>query len=42
MTDQYAISVIVPCYNSESFIKKCIASLINQNFTKSFDLLMMQ
>ena len=39
MTDQYAISVIVPCYNSESFIKKCIASLINQNFTKSFEII---
>lgn len=39
MTDPYAISVIVPCYNSESFIKKCISLLINQNFTKNFEII---
>lgn len=26
------ISIIVPIYNTESFVKKCINSIINQQF----------
>lgn len=39
MKDLCSISVIVPCYNSESFIKNCLNSLINQNFNKSFEII---
>ena len=28
--DEYDLSIIVPCYNSERFIEKCAKSLINQ------------
>ena len=39
MKDLCSISVIVPCYNSESFIKNCLNLLINQNFNKSFEII---
>ena len=28
----YKISVIIPCHNSESTLKNCIESVINQTF----------
>ena len=28
----YKISVIIPCYNAESTLKRCIDSVINQTF----------
>ena len=33
------ISVIVPIYNSEKYIKKCLDSIINQTF-KEFDIVL--
>ena len=32
MSDNVKISVIVPCYNAEKFLHKCLNSLINQTF----------
>ena len=39
MSDQCYISVIVPVYNSKKFIKKSIESVINQNFSKNFEII---
>lgn len=36
---EYLISVIVPIYNSEKFLKKCIDSLINQN-TDNYEIIL--
>ena len=36
--DMNLISVIVPMYNASRFIKKCIASILNQTY-KNFELL---
>lgn len=30
--DNHKISVIVPIYNSEKYLKKCIDSIINQSY----------
>jgi len=32
MINNILISVIIPCYNSEKYIKRCLVSLANQNF----------
>ena len=40
MLEQYNISIIVPFYNSESHIKKCLDSLIVQDFSLSFEIIM--
>ena len=40
MSEQYCISVIVPFYNAENHIKKCLNTLLNQDFTKRFEIIM--
>ena len=40
MTDQFCISVIVPFYNSELSIKRCINSILKQDFEKTFEIIM--
>lgn len=32
------VSVIVPVYNGEEFIERCLRSLLNQDFTKSYEI----
>jgi glycosyltransferase involved in cell wall biosynthesis len=39
MTNPVAISVIIPCYNAEAFIKKCLESLFNQSFKENFEII---
>ena len=39
MTEQFCVSVIVPCYNAESYIKKCLDVLLNQDFNKPFEII---
>ena len=39
MESQIKISVIVPVFNGETFIKKCLEVLSNQNFDKSFEII---
>ena len=40
MLNQYCISVIVPFFNAKLHIEKCIKSLKNQDFNKSFEIIM--
>ena len=40
MSKQLCISVIVPFYNAESHIKKCLDLLLNQDFIKPFEIIM--
>jgi len=37
---QFSVSVIVPFYNAESHIKKCLDALISQDFVKPFEIIM--
>ena len=39
MTNQVAISVIIPCFNAEKFIKNCLDDLHNQNFEKDIEII---
>ena len=40
MSKQFCVSVIVPFYNAESHIKKCLDVLLNQDFIKPFEIIM--
>ena len=40
MSEQFFVSVIIPFYNSESHIKTCLNSLLNQDFIKPFEIIM--
>jgi glycosyltransferase involved in cell wall biosynthesis len=40
MSEQFSVSVIVPFYNAESHIKTCLDVLLNQDFTKPFEIIM--
>ena len=40
MLEQYSVSVIVPFYNAESHIKTCLDVLLNQDFIKPFEIIM--
>ena len=40
MSEQLCVSVIVPFYNAQFHIQKCIDVLLNQDFTKSFEIIM--
>ena len=33
MENQPLLSVIVPCYNMEKYVDKCISSIVNQTYT---------
>ena len=39
MQDQISISVIVPVYNGEPFLKKCIDGLLKQDFSQNFEII---
>lgn len=39
LMEQYAISVVIPCYNCEKYIKRCINSVIAQTF-KNFEVVL--
>ena len=40
MSKQFNVSVIVPFYNSEIHVKKCLESLIEQDFSLPFEIIM--
>jgi glycosyltransferase involved in cell wall biosynthesis len=40
MLEQFCVSVIVPFYNAESHIKTCLDVLMNQDFIKPFEIIM--
>lgn len=40
MLDPIQISVIVPFYNAEKYLEKCILNIFNQTFKKNFEVLM--
>ena len=40
MSKQFCVSVIVPFYNAESHIKKCLDVLLNQDFIEPFEIIM--
>ena len=40
MSEQFSVSVIVPFYNAEAHIKTCLDVLLNQDFTKPFEIIM--
>ena len=40
MLEQFCVSVIVPFYNAESHIKTCLDVLLNQDFIKPFEIIM--
>ena len=40
MLNQFCISIIIPFYNAESHIKTCLDSLLQQDFNKTFEIIM--
>jgi glycosyltransferase involved in cell wall biosynthesis len=40
MQEKICVSIIIPVYNGEPFIKKCIKSILNQNFKQSYEIIM--
>ena len=40
MTEHFCVSVIVPFYNAEPYLKRCIDELLKQDFNKPFDIIM--
>ena len=40
MSEQFLVSVIVPFYNAETHIKTCLDALLNQDFIKPFEIIM--
>jgi glycosyltransferase involved in cell wall biosynthesis len=40
MSENFAISVIVPFYNAEPYLEKCIDVLLKQDFNKPFEIIM--
>ncbi len=40
MLEQVCVSVIVPFYNSEKYIKNCLSTLLAQDFKKPFEIIM--
>ena len=39
MINKVAISVIIPCYNAELYIKDCLKSLLGQNIKNFFEII---
>ena len=39
--DMPKISIIIPMFNAEESIKKCLVSLIEQSFTEDYEILVM-
>ena len=40
MLNQIAVSIIIPVYNAQSHIKNCLNILLNQNFEKQIEVIM--
>jgi glycosyltransferase involved in cell wall biosynthesis len=40
MPEYCCVSVIVPFYNAEPYLKRCIDVLLKQDFNKSFEIIM--
>ena len=39
MKNKIVISIIIPCYNAEKYIDKCLEKLINQDFDKPYEVI---
>lgn len=39
MSNQITISVIIPCYNAEKYIQNCLELLLQQNFEKNLEII---
>ena len=40
MSESFCVSVIVPFYNAERYLKRCVDVLLKQDFNKSFEIIM--
>ena len=40
MSETLSISIIVPVFNAEKYLKRCVESLLNQNFNKPFEIIL--
>ena len=40
MSDQILISVIIPFYNAEKHLSRCVQNILNQTFKKNFEVIM--
>ena len=40
MSESFYVSVIVPFYNAERYLKRCVDVLLKQDFNKSFEIIM--
>lgn len=34
------VSIVVPCFNSEKTLEKCISALLNQNYDHDYEIVM--
>ena len=41
MSETLSISIIVPVFNAEKYLKRCVESILNQNFNKPFEIILM-
>ena len=40
MSEALSISIIVPVFNAEKYLKRCVESLLNQSFNKPFEIIL--
>ena len=40
MSNQISISVIIPFYNAEKHLEKCVQNILSQTFKKNFEVIM--
>ena len=40
MSETLSISIIVPVFNAEKYLKRCVESILNQNFNKPFEIIL--